>query len=130
MDPATAIVALRYEIEKRGLVAQAYERGLLAMASPWKDLLAYYQQREDARIKYEQVIAQFIRSDELSHGRLLALGGVVGDLDFTRRFLGFQADGVLCRDVARRGHACQGSHVDDRASRPAVRTGRQRKTAG
>lgn len=29
------------------------------MASPWKDLLAYYQQREDARIKYEQVIAQF-----------------------------------------------------------------------
>lgn len=29
------------------------------MAAPWKELLAYYQRREDARIKYEQVIEQF-----------------------------------------------------------------------
>jgi ABC-type multidrug transport system fused ATPase/permease subunit len=29
------------------------------LAAPWKELLAYYQQREDARIKYEQVIEQF-----------------------------------------------------------------------
>ncbi len=29
------------------------------MNAPWKELLAYYQQREDARIKYEQVIEQF-----------------------------------------------------------------------
>ncbi len=38
------------------------------MAAPWKELLAYYQRREDARIKYEQVVEQFepagIRSDE------------------------------------------------------------------
>lgn len=29
------------------------------MAAPWKELLAYYQRHEDARIKYEQVIEQF-----------------------------------------------------------------------
>jgi ABC-type multidrug transport system fused ATPase/permease subunit len=29
------------------------------MASPWKELLTYYQSREDIRIKYEQVISQF-----------------------------------------------------------------------
>lgn len=29
------------------------------MAAPWKELLSYYQRREDARIKYEQVIEQF-----------------------------------------------------------------------
>ena len=29
------------------------------LAAPWKELLNYYQRREDARIKYEQVVAQF-----------------------------------------------------------------------
>lgn len=29
------------------------------MAAPWKELLNYYQTREDSRIKYEQVITQF-----------------------------------------------------------------------
>ncbi|MDC0033888.1 ABC transporter ATP-binding protein/permease, partial [Alphaproteobacteria bacterium] len=29
------------------------------LAAPWKELLNYYQRREDARIKYEQVIEQF-----------------------------------------------------------------------
>ena len=29
------------------------------MTAPWKELLAYYQLKEDARIKYEQLIAQF-----------------------------------------------------------------------
>ncbi len=29
------------------------------MAAPWKALLSYYQRREDARIKYEQVVEQF-----------------------------------------------------------------------
>ena len=29
------------------------------MNAPWKELLAYYQQREDARIKYDTVIQQF-----------------------------------------------------------------------
>ncbi|MEX2454233.1 MAG: ABC transporter transmembrane domain-containing protein, partial [Rhodospirillaceae bacterium] len=29
------------------------------LAAPWKELLNYYQQREDARIKFEQVMEQF-----------------------------------------------------------------------
>jgi putative ABC transport system ATP-binding protein len=29
------------------------------LAAPWKELLNYYQRREDARIKYEQVMEQF-----------------------------------------------------------------------
>ena len=29
------------------------------LAAPWKELLNYYQRREDARIKYEQVLIQF-----------------------------------------------------------------------
>ena len=29
------------------------------LASPWKELLTYYQRKEDARIKYEQLIDQF-----------------------------------------------------------------------
>ena len=29
------------------------------LAAPWKELLNYYQRREDARIKYEQVVNQF-----------------------------------------------------------------------
>ncbi len=29
------------------------------MAAPWKELLSYYQRREDARIKYGQVVEQF-----------------------------------------------------------------------
>lgn len=29
------------------------------LAPPWKELLNYYQQKEDARIKYDQVISQF-----------------------------------------------------------------------
>lgn len=40
-----------------GLVAMlsAYKE----MYSPWKELLQYYQLKEDARIKFEQVVAQF-----------------------------------------------------------------------
>ena len=29
------------------------------LGAPWKELLAFYQRREDAKIKYEQVISQF-----------------------------------------------------------------------
>ena len=33
------------------------------LSAPWKELLNYYQQKEDARIKYEQVIDQFDLTD-------------------------------------------------------------------
>ncbi len=29
------------------------------MAGPWKELLGWYQQREDARVKYDQIVSQF-----------------------------------------------------------------------
>ncbi len=35
------------------------------LAAPWKELLNYYQRREDARIKYEQVLIQFEPPDML-----------------------------------------------------------------
>ena len=35
------------------------------LSAPWKELLAYYQRKEDARIKYEQLIDQFHPPDML-----------------------------------------------------------------
>lgn len=40
------------------------------LASPWKELLTWYQQKEDVRIKYEQVIEQFDPPDMLDETRL------------------------------------------------------------
>lgn len=40
------------------------------LASPWKELLTWYQQKEDIRIKYEQVIEQFDPPEMLDEGRL------------------------------------------------------------
>jgi len=41
------------------------------LASPWKELLTWYQQKEDVRIKYEQVIEQFDPPGMLDNARLL-----------------------------------------------------------
>lgn len=42
------------------------------LSAPWKELLSYYQQKEDARIKYEQVIDQFDLSDMMPADTLIA----------------------------------------------------------
>src|SRR5207302_6519728 len=42
------------------------------LASPWNELLIYYQAKEDARIKYEQVIEQFQPAGALDEKLLLA----------------------------------------------------------
>ena len=42
------------------------------LSAPWKELLTYYQQKEDARIKYEQVIDQFDLPDMLPQEALVA----------------------------------------------------------
>ena len=42
------------------------------LAAPWKELLDYYQQKEDIRIKYEQVIEQFQPPDLLDPALLTA----------------------------------------------------------
>lgn len=41
------------------------------LAAPWKELLTYYQQTEDSRIKYEQVVEQFQPPDLLEERVLL-----------------------------------------------------------
>jgi len=41
------------------------------LAAPWKELLTYYQQREDARIKFEQVVEQFDVPGMVSYESLL-----------------------------------------------------------
>jgi ABC-type multidrug transport system fused ATPase/permease subunit len=41
------------------------------LASPWKELLNWYQQKEDVRIKYEQVTEQFDPPGMLADSRLL-----------------------------------------------------------
>ena len=65
------------------------------LASPWKELLTYYQMMWDSQIKYEQVVAQFdpplLRPRHLQEappptdlaldGRLAARGLVVGEAD-------------------------------------------------
>ena len=54
------------------------------LAAPWKELLNYYQRREDARIKYEQVVAQFnppgMLDESLQHGSPPAGSRVEGDI--------------------------------------------------
>ncbi len=54
------------------------------LASPWKELLAWYQQKEDVRIKYEQVVEQFepqgMLSEALQYADPEGPSPVTGDL--------------------------------------------------
>lgn len=42
------------------------------LSAPWKELLNFYQQKEDARIKYEQVIDQFDLPEMMAQETLIA----------------------------------------------------------
>ena len=57
------------------------------LAAPWKELLNYYQRREDARIKYEQVVEQFqppdMLDDDLQHGEPDDIPPLAGDFAAT-----------------------------------------------
>ena len=54
------------------------------LASPWKELLAWYQQKEDVRIKYEQVVEQFepqgMLEEQMQYDEPVALSPVTGEL--------------------------------------------------
>lgn len=54
------------------------------LAAPWKELLNYYQLKEDARIKYEQVISQFdppgMRDESFQRVEPETLPPLVGDI--------------------------------------------------
>ncbi len=51
------------------------------MTAPWKELLAYYQRMEDARIKYDQLIEQFQPAGMLDEDLLSSEPGDGGPLD-------------------------------------------------
>ncbi|MDR3518584.1 MAG: ABC transporter transmembrane domain-containing protein [Azospirillaceae bacterium] len=65
------------------------------LAGPWKELLDYYQQKEDIRIKYEQVVEQFQPPGLMPSAQILGDPAVVpqftGVLSF--RKVGYAEDG-------------------------------------
>ena len=82
------------------------------MSSPWKELLNYYQQKEDVRIKFEQVVEQFVPPGMMEEEQQLAepaaiapLGGVMrlGGVQFAEDGGTHQLDGVSL-EFDSRGH--------------------------
>lgn len=65
------------------------------LSSPWKELLDYYQQREDIRIKYEQIVEQFqtpgLLDERLQHAALDSVPSLRGTIYATN--LVFEEDG-------------------------------------
>ncbi len=57
------------------------------MSSPWKELLNWYQQQADARVKYEQVVSQFevpdMLEEELQHAESDVVKPIDGDIEFS-----------------------------------------------
>jgi ABC-type multidrug transport system fused ATPase/permease subunit len=74
------------------------------LASPWKELLDYYQQREDNRIKYQQIVEQFNPEgmlDEKLQGREApAVDRLAGDLQATNLSLVEDDGNVLVDGVS------------------------------
>lgn len=82
------------------------------LAGPWKALLTYYQQKEDARIKYEQVVEQFDPADILPAAYLSEddplIDGLPAEIELSN--VGYVEDGArpfwrpcrsTCRQTAR-----------------------------
>ncbi|MEQ8966973.1 MAG: ABC transporter transmembrane domain-containing protein [Azospirillaceae bacterium] len=67
------------------------------LAGPWKELLTYYQMKEDIRIKYEQVVEQFQPPDIMPAEQITADETLPGDLPGILRFsnVSFSEDGTL-----------------------------------
>lgn len=57
------------------------------MSSPWKEMLNWYQQQADARVKYEQVVSQFevpdMLENELQHTEPAADLKLEGEIEFS-----------------------------------------------
>ena len=84
------------------------------LASPWKELLMWYQQKEDVRIKYEQVAEQFaphgMLEEELQHaeqdgpslikGDLIVSNAGLADEDGVRSLEGISFDAPVDTHVA------------------------------
>jgi len=73
-----------YLVIQGDLTAGALAAALTAhkdMSSPWKELLDYYQQLQDSRIKYEQVIEQFMPDGMLDETLQAPVEGPLPRLD-------------------------------------------------
>lgn len=72
------------------------------LASPWKELLMWYQQKEDVRIKYEQVVEQFepagMLEEELQYSEPESPSSIKGDLILSNVGLADE-DGVRSLDA-------------------------------
>ncbi len=66
------------------------------LASPWKELLTYYQMKEDARIKYDQVVSQFqpagMRDASYQFDQPDEIPGLLGELATTNLTLTDEQD--------------------------------------
>ncbi|MCP4710148.1 MAG: ABC transporter ATP-binding protein, partial [Planctomycetes bacterium] len=66
------------------------------LASPWKELLGWYQRKEDSRIKYDQLVERFhpegLMEESLQHGEPEGIPDFKGE-PVTTANLGWQDDG-------------------------------------
>lgn len=67
------------------------------MSAPWRELLTYYQQKEDIRIKYEQVVEQFVPAGTMTEDIQLAEPDVIPPLkgDLVANNVGLTEDGKV-----------------------------------
>ena len=67
------------------------------MSAPWKELLTYYQQKEDVRIKYEQVVEQFVPAGAMAQDIQLAEPEIIPPLngDLVASNVGLTEDGKV-----------------------------------
>ncbi|MDH3737788.1 MAG: ABC transporter ATP-binding protein/permease [Alphaproteobacteria bacterium] len=115
------------------------------MSTPWKELLNWYQQQADARVKYEQVVSQFdpdgMLDEELQHAEPegdQALDGSIElsnvslvDEDDVRRIAGVTLDLAADNSVAVVGGGSSGKdYLALLLARLAVPTGGQISIAG
>jgi putative ABC transport system ATP-binding protein len=74
------------------------------LAAPWKELLNYYQMKEDARIKYDQVVSQFepagMRDEKLLLDEPAEIPPLAGDLRVSGLGLSDDQGNVLLDNLA------------------------------
>ncbi|MCW5730617.1 MAG: ATP-binding cassette domain-containing protein [Alphaproteobacteria bacterium] len=95
-------LAIRQQLDVGTIVAAVAAHK--EMGAPLKELLNHYQQREDARIKYEQVIAQFdpdgMRDPRLQLAEPDKIEPLAGELQVSQLNLADEAGNALIENVS------------------------------
>ncbi|MCW5753027.1 MAG: ABC transporter ATP-binding protein, partial [Alphaproteobacteria bacterium] len=95
-------LAIRQQLDVGTIVAAVAAHK--EMGAPLKELLNHYQQREDARIKYEQVIAQFdpdgMRDPQLQLAEPEKIEPLAGELQVSQLNLADEAGNALIENVS------------------------------